>query len=126
MPTVKNLMGAGCPALQAVASVGVATTAFIPNGAGVQTGLTIPSDGVICTSIASSGYCQLPTAAVQNPGLFDSYILVNHSGSTVQVSPTSAGKIANGSAGAAFAVTTGKTAFFYYIGSDNWAAALSA
>ena len=126
MPTQKNLMGAGCPALQAIASVGIATTAFVANGSGVQTGSVIPTDGCICTSATSSYYCQLPSAAAQNPGLFDSYIFVNHSGQTVQITSTSAGKIANGSAGAAFAVATTKTAFFFYLGSDNWAASLSA
>lgn len=126
MPTQKNLMGSGCPALQAIASVGVPTLTFTAGGAGVQTGLTLPSDAVICTAVASGAYCQLPTAATQNPGLFDSYILVNHSGSTVNVSTTAAGKIANGSAGAAFAVGSTKTATFTYLGSDNWAAALSA
>lgn len=126
MPTQKNLMGSGCPALQAIASVGIPTTAFAATGGGAQLGPTIPSDLCICTSASSSFSCQLPTAAAQNPGLGDSYIFVNHSGHTVVVSPTAAGAIANGSAGATFSVTTTKTATFTYIGSDNWAASLSA
>lgn len=127
MPTSRNLMGSGCPAVQAQASVGVATTSFTAAGSGVQAGTVLPSDLVICTAVSGSSYAQMPTGATVGAALGDSYIFVNHSGSTVQMSPaTTAAKIANGSAGAAFAITTGKTAYFIYIGSDNWAASLSA
>lgn len=127
MPTARNLIGTGCAALQAQASVGMPTTSFTAAGTGVQAGTVLPSDFVVCTAVSGSNYAQMPTAATVGATLGDSYIFVNHSGSTVQMSPaTSAAKIANGSAGAAFAVTTGKTAYFIYIGSENWAASLSA
>lgn len=127
MPTTRNLMGTGCPAPQAQASVGMPTTAFVAAGSGVQAGTVLPSDFVICTSATGSFYAQMPTGATVGAALGDSYIFVNHSGQTVQMSPaTSAAKIANGSAGAAFAIGNTKTAFFYYLGSDNWAASLSA
>jgi hypothetical protein len=127
MPTQRNLMGSGNSPLCAQASVGVPTTAFVAAGSGVQAGTVLPSDFVICTSATGSYYAQLPLGATVGAGLGDSYIFVNHSGQTVQMSPaTAAAKIANGSAGAAFAVATTKTASFLYLGSDNWAASLSA
>jgi hypothetical protein len=127
MPTARNLMGSGCPALQAQASVGVPTTTFTAAGSGVQAGTVLPSDVVVCTAVSGSNYAQMPTAATVGAAIGDSYIFVNHSGSTVQMSPaTTSGKIANGSAGAAFAIANTKTAYFIYIGSESWAASLSA
>jgi hypothetical protein len=120
-------MGSGNSALCAQASVGVPTTSFTAAGSGVQAGTVLPSDFVICTATSGSAYAQMPTGATVGAGLGDSYIFVNHSGATVHISPaTTAAKIANGSAGAAFDVTNTKTATFIYIGSDNWAASLSA
>lgn len=127
MPTQRNLMGSGNSALCAQASVGIPTIAFTAAGSGVQAGTVLPSDFVICTAVSGSNYAQMPLASTVSAGIGDSYIFVNHSGSTVQMSPaTAAAKIANGSAGAAFAVATTKTATFLYLGSDNWAASLSA
>lgn len=127
MPTTRNLLGSGCPALQAQASVGVPTTTFTAAGSGVQAGTVLPSDFVVCTAVSGSNYAQMPTGATVGAALGDSYIFVNHSGSTVQMSPaTAAGKIANGTAGAAFAIADKKTAYFLYIGSESWAASLSA
>ena len=118
MPTTRNLMGSGCPALQSQASVGIPTTSFTAAGSGVQAGTVLPSDFVICTAVSGSSYAQMPTAATVGAAIGDSYVFVNHSGSTVQMSPaTAAGKIANGTAGAAFAVADKKTAYFLYIGS---------
>jgi hypothetical protein len=103
------------------------TTTFTAGGSGVQAGTVLPSDFVVCTGTSGSAYAQMPTGATVGAALGDSYIFVNHSGATVHVSPaTSSAKIANGSAGAAFDVTNTKTAYFLYIGSDNWAASLSA
>jgi hypothetical protein len=127
MPTSRNMMGSGVPAVTAQAQLGVPTTAFIAAGSGVQAGTVLPSDFVICTSATGSFYAQLPTAATVGAQIGDSYVFFNQSGSTVQMSPaTAAAKIQNGSAGAAFAVATAKTAVFYYIGSENWAAFLTA
>lgn len=127
MPTTRNLLGSGTAPLQAQATVGVPTASFTAAGSGVQAGTVLPSDFVVCTAATGSFYAQMPTGSTVGASLGDTYVFVNHSGSTVQMSPaTPAGKIANGSAGAAFAITTGKTATFYYIGSENWGANLSA
>jgi hypothetical protein len=127
MPTARNLLGSGCAPLQAQASVGIPTTTFTAAGSGVQAGTVLPSDFVICTAVSGSNYAQMPLGATVGAVIGDSYVFVNHSGSTVQMSPaTSSAKIANGAAGAAFAIGTNKTAYFLYLGSDNWAASLSA
>jgi hypothetical protein len=120
-------MGSGVPAVAAQAQLGVPTITFTAAGSGVQAGTPLPSDFVLCTAVSGSNYAQLPTAATVGATVGDQIIFINQSGSTVQMSPaTAAAKIQNGSAGAAFAVATNKIAIFYYIGSENWAADLSA
>lgn len=127
MPTVRNMLGSGLASLAAQATLGVPTVTFTAAGSGVQAGTVLPSDFVVCTAVSGSNYAQLPTAATVGASVGDQIIFINQSGSTVQMSPaTSAAKIQNGTAGAAFAVATSKTATFYYIGSENWSATLSA
>jgi hypothetical protein len=127
MPTQKNLMGSGCPALQAQASVGIASTALVAAGSSLATALAAPSDAMQFSTVASSTGVRLPADSTGAANLFDSYIVINHGANTLSVYPgTSTGKIANGSAGAAFSVAATKTAWFLYLGSDNWAASLSA
>ena len=123
MPTQANLMGSGCPALQAQASVGMPSLSQTATGSSQTDAFLLPSDAVMFSTVASNTGAKLPA----NANLFDSYIVVNHGANTLKVYPNSAGgKIANGSAGAAFSVGTLKTASFLYLGSDNWAASLSA
>jgi hypothetical protein len=127
MPTQRNLMGTGCPAPQAQASVGIPTAAFNLGGTGQSDAPLMSTDLCIATTTTGSNYgCIVPAAATGAIGIGDTYILVNHSGQTAKVYPISGGKIANASANTAFSVTTGKTAIFNYIGSDNWGASLSA
>jgi hypothetical protein len=51
---------------------------------------------------------------------------VNHGANTLSVYPPTGGKIANGSANAAFSVAATKTAQFQAISSTDYAASLSA
>lgn len=127
MPTQKNLMGAGCAALQAQASVGMPSLALTAAGNSLATALAAPSDAMQFTTVAASTGVRLPADATGTAGLFDTYLVVNHGANTLSVYPgTSSGKIANGSAGAAFSVAATKMATFVYLGTDNWAASLSA
>jgi hypothetical protein len=127
MPTQRNLMGAGCPALQAQASVGIVSNSLTATGTTITDALKIPSDFAVFTTVASSTGAVLPTDATGAANFGDSFIVVNHGAQTLKIYPgTSAGKIANGSAGVAFSVASNKTATFSYLGSDNWAASLSA
>lgn len=128
MPTQSNLMGAGCPALQAQASVGLLNSnsnALTATGSTQGTALAIPSDFNIFTTVATSTGAILPASGPQcNPG--DSFIIVNHGANALSVYPPTGGKIANGSANAALALAANKTGFYLSLGSGNFAASISA
>lgn len=127
MPTQRQLIGTGNSAMTAQASVGIASFSLTATGTTLATALALPSDFSVFTTVASSTGARLPTDASGAVTPPDTYIVVNHGAQTLSVYPgTSSGKIANGSAGAAFSVAANKTATFMYIGSDNWAASLSA
>ena len=127
MPTQRNLMGTGCSPLQAQASVGIPALSQTAAGNSLATALAAPSDFMIFTTVAASTGVRLPADSTGSVNLADSFIVVNHGANTLSVYPgTSAGTIANGSAGAAFSVAATKTATFTYLSSDNWAASLSA
>ena len=124
MPTQANLMGSGNSALCAQASVGVVTNSQTATGTIRTDALALPSDFVIFTTVASNTGTRLPSA---NVNLADSFIIVNHGANTLKVYPaTSTGTVANGAAGAALSVAASKTAYFTFLGSDNWAASVSA
>lgn len=125
MPTQSNLMGSGCPALQAQASVGVPTLTATAAGTNQGNALPLPSDGVLFTTVAASTGTILPATGPQC-NVFDSFIIVNHGANTLSVYPPVGGKIANGSANAAFSVAATKTAWFISLGGGNFAASLSA
>ena len=127
MPTQRNLMGSGNSALCAQASVGIPSAGQTALGSNLATALAAPSDLMVFTTVGASTGVRLPADSTGAVGIGDTYISVNHGANTLSVYPgTSSGKIANGSAGAAFSVAATKTATFTYIGSDNWAASLSA
>lgn len=124
MPTQANLMGSGCAALQAQASVGIFTNSLTATGSSSQANsLALPSDFCVVTTTAANTGVRLPAVGVT---VGDTYIVVNHGASTLSVFPAVGGSIAAGSANAAFSVGTLKTAYFLYIGSLNWAASVSA
>ena len=126
MPTQINLMGTGCSPLQAQASVGILSNNLTATGSSSQANaLALPSDFNIFTTVAANTGGRLPASGNgTNPG--DTYIVVNHGASTLTIYPATGGTIANGSANAGFSVSATKTATFTYLGSNNWAAAVSA
>lgn len=124
MPTKSNLMGSGCPALQAVASLGIPTVGQTATGAS-QNSLTLPSDFVVYTTVTLNNGPTLPAENAQNTAT-DQYIIVNHGANSMNVWPPTGGKIGTGSTNAALAVPAGKTAWFLHIGSGNYAASVSA
>lgn len=127
MPTQRNLLQTGCPPTQAQASVGIVSGSRTAAGSTLSTADQIPSDFAIYTTVAASTGARLPTDASGAVNVGDSYIVVNHGANALLVYPgTSLGKVANGVAGAGFSVAATKTATFLYIGSDNWAASVSA
>ena len=86
-------MGAGCPALQAQASVGLLTTnsnALTATGNSQGTALALPSDFNVFTTVAASTGAILPATGPQcNVG--DSFIIVNHGAQTLSVYPPTGG-----------------------------------
>lgn len=122
MPTQANLMGSGNSPLCAQASVGIPTLSATATGSNQATALALPTDAVVFTTVALNTGTILPATA--NP--FDSFIVVNHGANALSVYPPTGGKIANGSANAAFSVPANKTAYFLALGSSNFAASLSA
>lgn len=127
MPTQANLMGSGNSALCAQASVGVPSLSQTATGNSLATALACPSDFVVFTTVAASTGVRLPAASTGTVNIADSYIIVNHGANALSVYPgTSSGKVANGTAGAALSVPATKTVYLTYLGSDNWAASLSA
>lgn len=123
MPTVVNLMGSGNSPLTTQASLGVPKTGLTAAGNNQATAFALPSDFNVFSTVSSSTGTTLPPS----PNVTDTYIVVNHGAQTLSVYPaTATGKIANGSAGAAFSVAATKTATFLALGSDTWAASLSA
>lgn len=98
-------------------------TNFLTATGSVQTdALILPSDVAIFTTVASNTGCILPPST--DPA--DECMVTNHGANTLKVYPPSGGKIANGSANAAFSVAATKSAIFKSIDGTNYAAFLSA
>lgn len=122
-------------ALQGIVTACSATTsAGAPAGSTLATATLIPSDEVILTgtSVGSGTGYRLPTGVDASGGnglcnLGDTISVFNQGGNTLLVYPnTSAGKVQGASAGTGFSVANNKSATFTYLGSDLWAATLSA
>jgi hypothetical protein len=122
MTTVRNLMGSGTAPQAAQAAVGFPSNSLTATGNSQGTALLLPSDFSIFTTVAASTGAILPSNTT--PG--DWYTVVNHGANALSVYPPTGGKIANGSANAAFSVGANKTAQFQSIDGTNFAASLSA
>lgn len=122
MTTVRNLMGTGSAPLNAQSAVGIVSNSLTATGSTQGNALALPSDFNVFTTVAASTGAILPS--VSSAG--DWYTVVNHGANSLSVYPPTGGKIANGSANAAFAVGANKTAQFQSIDGLNFAASLSA
>jgi hypothetical protein len=125
MTTKANMMGAGCSALEAIATGGIPSTGLTAAGNSQGTALALTTDFNVFTTVASSTGCILPTQG-PNYSITDTITVVNHGANALSVYPEVGGTVANGSLNAAFSVSASKTAMFTCIGSKNWAAAVSA
>lgn len=129
MPTKMNLMGAGCPALQAIASMGFVSGGLTAAGSTQGTALALPTDFNVFTTVAASTGGILPAAGI-NYQVADVIIVVNHGASTLTVYPQTGGKIGVAAANAGLAVASGKSAWFMLVdatsGANIWAASVSA
>lgn len=125
MTTTNNLLGTGNSGLSTQATLGILAAGLTATGSSQGTALAIPSDFAVFTTVGASTGTILPSAA-QGAHATDWYTVVNHGASTLSVYPPTGGKIANGSANAAFAVAATKTAAFVCLDGTNWGASLSA
>ena len=127
----------GTPEYLRTAQQGIPSTGLTASGTTQAGALQLTTDFNVFTTVASSQSCvllgALDTTYAGTPGvnqgpcdLADTIVVVNHGAQTLSVFPNGTGKIANGSASAAFSVAATKTCTFMYIGSGNWAASLSA
>lgn len=131
MPLQSNLLGAGCPGLQAQVSLGnpsVASLSITAAGASQGTAAVISTDyNVVTTAAASTGVilpvCGASGNLVQIP---DSITIVNHGANPLSVYPPVGGKIANGVANAALALAATKSGTYTCIGVNLYAASISA
>lgn len=128
MPTITNYLGTGNSPATAVASLGQlnsSSNALTATGSSQGTALAVPTDFCVFTTVAASTGAILPASSTQvNPT--DVYYVVNHGANALSIYPPTGGKIANGSANAAFSVAANKMATFVSLGSGNWAASVSA
>ena len=120
------------------------SVALTATGASLATGLALPRDFNVFTTVAASTGCVLPAAVDQVVQTYtdangttrtitgvveigDTISVVNRGANSLSVYPfVSTGTIQGGGAGAAFAVGTNKVADFRYVGGGNWVASLSA
>lgn len=84
-------------------------------------GATVIPSGQDCTIVTTgTGGVSLPAAGVS---FGEEYMVANHIGSAINVYPgTASGKVGTAGAGAAYSVTAGKTAYFLYVGPNQWTA----
>jgi hypothetical protein len=124
------VMASGESAQQSTAQGGIVSSGLTATGNNQATALALPTDFNVFTTVAASTGAILPGAqdTSATPGIVlptDQITVVNHGANTLSVYPQSGGKIANGSANAAFSVPANKTAFFLYLGQNAWAASVS-
>ena len=127
--TVQAFM-ASVPELTRQAIVGIPSTGLTAAGNSQGTALALPTDFNVFTTVGASAGAILPwgvDGTVQGPvNMADEITIVNHGANALSVYPQSGGKVANGSANAAFSVPATKTAYFTYLSGGNWAASVSA
>lgn len=124
MPTQANLMGSGCAALQARASMGFPSSNLTAVGATQGTALPLPTDFNVFTTTPVGTGAILPATGFQYQ-VTDTVIVVNHGANALLVYPPTGGQVANGAVNAALSVPTLKTAWFLVVGTNLYAASVS-
>lgn len=125
MPTQANLMGTGCPPLQAQASVGLVKNTLTALGSNQATAFALPSDFNIITTAAASTGAILPATGT-NIQLGDTIIVVNHGANSITIYPPVGGTLANQSTNTGLALAAGKSGWYMVVGTNAYAAAVSA
>ena|SRR5579872_4855964 len=128
--TIKSkLMAAGAPGLLAQQIAGTFANSLTAAGSTQGTAYQMTTDDIqiFTTVAASTGAIFMPgTGSAPSPySAGDEVQITNHGANTLSVYPATGGKIANGSANAAFSVPANKTAFFISLDGLSWAASVS-
>lgn len=124
MPTIANLMGSGCAALQSQASMGLPKTGLTAAGTNQATALVLPSDFNVITTAAASTGAILPATSV-NIQLTDTIIVINHGASAITVYPPVGGVIGTTAVNTGVSVPAGKASWFLVVGANSFASSVS-
>jgi len=125
MPTQANLTGSGCAPLQARASLGFPSVGLTALGTTQGTALVLPSDfNVISTAALNTGAI-LPATGFQYQ-VCDTIIIANHGANPVTVYPPVGGTIGTAAANTGLALPAGKTGWYLIVGTNAYAASISA
>ncbi len=124
---LRNLMGAGFSAGQAVALNGAFATGLTATGATQGTAFLLTSETSVFTTVAASTGARLPAPTdALTPGIGDSYTVFNNGANSLSVYPPVGFSIGTAAANTALAVPANKGAVFYAVGNGNYVALLSA
>lgn len=128
MTTIAKLMGAGVPATQAQSTnAGVPLTGQTAAGTTQANAYAITSDFVVFGTVASGSGARLPAT---NPASMsalagDIYVVVNgQATNALLVYPPVGGNFSAVAVNTAVSVPAGKTADFYCLGGNVWAASI--
>lgn len=127
MAIKSHLTGLGMVAQVASAVVGGVNTTTVAAGSNQASATLLPIAAAFVILSGTGGVILAPgTGSADALSEGDTVSAANYSGSSINVYPPTGGKIANGSANAAFAVGNGKEATFRCIDGLNFTANLSA
>jgi len=128
MTTIANLMGSGVPAPQAQVTVGKPVSGLAAAGTSSQANATlISADVSIFTTVAANSGARLPAAnaASLTAQAGDIYVVVNgQATNAMNVYPPVGGNFIAVAVNTAVSVPAGKTADFYCLGNNVWAASI--
>jgi hypothetical protein len=123
--SVRNIMGAGEPALVAQMASGTIADGLTATGSTQATGYAMSTDTAVFTTVAASTGAVLPGSTLAQPG--DEVVVANLGANALSVYPPVGGAINSLAANTALSVAAGKVAYFIARnGGLNWVGVLSA
>lgn len=126
MTTISNLMGSGVPAQQAQMTVaGKLSNTLTGGGTSSQANATpLPSDFCVFTTVALNSGARLPASGPNAGAPGDIFVVANFGANPLLVYPATGGNISNAGVNASVSIPVNKTADFYCIGNNVWAASV--
>lgn len=127
MTTIANLMGASVPALQAQVTVGKPVSGLSAAGANQAAATLISNDISVYTTVGSGTGVRLPAANAASLTALagDIYVVVNgQATNALLVYPPVGGNFITVATNGSVSLPAGKTADFYCLGGNVWAASI--